>query len=84
MSAPSYHERLAALRAGRARYVPCSLAAIPADVTFHVPGANGGQIVEYAYGAIGRSEHDEGDPWMRVVDRSVSPEPRYYRLEVAQ
>ncbi len=48
-------------------------ASIPDAVRFDVPGRHQGQIVEYAFGGVGRYEHDDGAPFMRVTDRSLAP-----------
>lgn len=62
-------------------YVPCAKESIPDKVRFDVPRRNQGQTVEVAYGGFGRSEHDEGDLYKRVHDRSLGPEAfRYYKL----
>lgn len=62
-------------------YVQCQQADIPAGVRFHVPQRHQGQSIEVAYGGFDRAEHDEGDPYMRVLDRSIGPQAiTYYRL----
>ena len=53
------------------KYIPCSRADIPANVRFDTPRRNMGQIVEVSYGGFGAAEHDDGDPYMRVTDRSA-------------
>lgn len=63
------------------KYVRCSENDIPAGVRFDVPQRNAGQIVEIAYGGLGRAEHDEGDEYMRRHDRSLGPLAfEFYRL----
>lgn len=53
---------------------------VPTGVRFDTPARNQGQIVERAYGGFRKGEHDDDDPYMRVVDRSrpLDP-PKYYR-----
>ena len=52
------------------KYVKITADKIPDGVRFDVPQRNGGQIIEVAYGGFGRAEHDEGDKFMRIHDRS--------------
>lgn len=61
------------------KYEECSVRAIPDGVRFDVTRRNDGQIVEIAYGGFGAAEHGRGDPWMRIIDRSVGPGATYYR-----
>ena len=68
------------LENGTAEYIPCDLADIPNGVRFDVPRQNQGQIVEVAYGVIGRAPGERGDAWKSVTDRSISTTPKYYRL----
>lgn len=67
-------------------YVPCTLADIPAEVRFDVPGHNQGQIVEVAYGTFSVGEAGVGDPYQRVIDRSLGQDDptrvSYYRRVV--
>ena len=63
-----------------AKYVPIDASQIPDDVRFDIPRRNQGQIVLVAYGGDSRGEHDEGDPYMRVVDQSEGQEAAYYVL----
>ena len=60
--------------------VPIDASQIPDDVRFDIPRRNQGQIVLVAYGGYSRGEHDEGDPYMRVVDQSEGQEAAYYVL----
>lgn len=60
------------------QYEQCKEADIPAGVRFDVPRRQQGQIVEVAFGGRRRDEHDVGDPYKRVTDRSVG-EVTYYR-----
>mgnify|MGYP001578250302 CR=1 FL=1 len=55
---------------------------VPNAVRFDVPLRNQGQIIEIAYGGFGRAEHDDGDPYKRVHDRSDGT-ITYYRLAKA-
>lgn len=52
---------------------------LPEGVRFDVPMRNQGQIVEIAYGGFSRAEHGEGDPYMRVTNRSDNT-ISYYKL----
>jgi hypothetical protein len=61
------------------RYEECCEAAVPASVNFDVTPRNQGQTVEVAYGGFGRAEHDAGDPYKRITDRSTRS-VTYYRL----
>jgi len=62
------------------RWLACTIDDIPGAVRFDVPRRNQGQIVEVAYGTMGRAEADVGDPWKRVIDRcEVNAQPRYFR-----
>lgn len=61
------------------RYVPVAESAIPSGVRFDVPRRNQGQTVEVSYGDFGRSEHDRGDLYMRIEDRS-DRRVTYYQL----
>jgi len=64
----------------KGKYVRCNESDVPERVRFDVPRANQGQIVEIAYGGFGRYEHDVGDPYKRVIDRSIGPDAAiYYR-----
>jgi hypothetical protein len=61
-------------------YVVCDASDIPAGVRFDVPRRLQGQTVEVAYGGFDRAEHDDGDPYKRVTDRSIGPKATtYYR-----
>lgn len=60
-------------------YVEIRESEVPARVRFDVPGRLQGQIVEIAYGGWSRGEHDEGDPYQRVTDRSLVNSRRYYK-----
>jgi hypothetical protein len=51
---------------------------VPEGVRFDTPRRNQGQIVEVAYGTLGRAEAGSCDPYMEVIDRS-SGERRTYR-----
>lgn len=53
-----------------ANYIPCREIDVPEGVRFDVPRRHQGQIVEVAYGGWGRGEHDEGDEYRRVIDKS--------------
>lgn len=52
-------------------YVQIDPSLIPDKVRFDVPRRNQGQTVEVAYGGFDRSEHDEGDMYERITDRST-------------
>ena len=60
-------------------YIKVDEASVPGNIRFDVPGRNQGQIVEIAYGGWGRHEHDVGDPYQRVTDRS-DRSVQYYKL----
>ena len=64
-------------------YIEINEDQIPAGVRFDVPARNQGQIVEIAYGGYDRAEHDEGDPYQRVIDKSepvgTAARVRYFR-----
>ena len=62
------------------RYMQVDPKSIPAGVRFDIPGRNGGQMIEVAYGDFSRSEHGWGDRWRRVRNLSVGSDTRYYRL----
>jgi hypothetical protein len=63
-------------------YKEISQSEVPSTVRFDVPGSLGGQIVEVAYGGFRRSEHDHGDPYMRVTDQSAG-KVKFFRLKKA-
>jgi len=68
-----------------AKYVECGKGDVPGNVRFDVPARLAGQHVEVAYGGFGRAEHDEGDLYKRVTDRSIGPGAvAYYRLLVSE
>lgn len=63
------------------KYIRCEKRDIPTGVRFDVPRRNQGQAVEVAYGTFGRYEASNGDPYKRVLDRSIGPDAvTYYRL----
>lgn len=53
------------------RYVRTTADKIPEGVRFDTPRQNQGQIVEVQYGTHSRYEAGPGDPWKKVVDRSL-------------
>lgn len=61
------------------KYIEISASRIPGNVRFDVPRRNQGQHVEVAFGGFGRYEHDDGDQYKRIVDRSTG-RTTYYRL----
>ncbi len=63
----------------RADYEVIDRASIPDAVRFDVPGRYQGQGIEYAFGGFGRAEHDEGAPYMRVIDHGLAPHQAGYR-----
>lgn len=65
------------------KYVVCGQDCIPETVRFDVPGRYQGQTVEVAYGGYSRGEHDSGDPYKRVRDRSDG-RVTYYRWTTAE
>ena len=65
-------------------YIECRYVTIPADVRFDTPTRNQGQMIEVSYGGFCRSEHDDGDIYKRVVDRTnPHAAPTYYQLAKA-
>lgn len=67
----------------KTQYVPTTEAEIPAGLRFDVPLRLQGQTIERAYGGPmeQRGMHDDGAPYMRVLDRSVGSRAyRYWRL----
>jgi hypothetical protein len=65
------------------RYIECRESDIPAGVRFDVPRRHQGQIVEVAFGGFDRAEHDHGDPYKRITDRS-DRSVNYYKLTEAK
>lgn len=63
----------------RTRYVQCTAKDIPDGVHFDIPSYHQGQIIEVAYGCVGRSAGAEGDPYKRIRDLSDAS-TTYYRL----
>jgi hypothetical protein len=56
---------------------------VPNGVRFDVTLHRQGQMVEIAYGGYGRAEHDDGDPYRRIHDRSDGT-VTYWRREVSR
>ena len=61
-------------------YRPIDRAQIPEGVRFDVTQRNSGQAVEWAYGGFGRAEHDDGDLYLRITDRSSVDDVRYFKM----
>lgn len=62
------------------RYVRISESAVPEGVRFDCPRRNEGQMVLVEYGGFARREHDEGDEFKRVIDRSLGGKTTYFRM----
>lgn len=60
-------------------YIPCNVSDIPSGVRFDTPRVNQGQIVTTSYGGFDRSEHDHGDPYMRIADAGDRTEQYFVR-----
>lgn len=54
-------------------YVQIKAEQVPEGIRFDVPSRHQGQAEEVAFGGCSRTEHDAGDPYKRVTDRSVYP-----------
>lgn len=66
------------------KYIKCRESDVPDNVRFDTPRRHQGQIIEIQYGGFSRYEHDEGDPYKRVIDHSVGGSKTYYRRERGQ
>lgn len=53
-------------------YRPIEPAQLPAGLHWNTPRHHQGQIVEYEYGDHVAGPHDEGAPYLRVTDHSLS------------
>lgn len=62
-------------------YIPIDKGSVPERVRFDVPPQCQGQIVEVAFGGLDRSEHAEGAPYKRVIDRSDGATAYYALVE---
>jgi hypothetical protein len=60
-------------------YIRISEKEVPQGVRFDTVRRNQGQIIETSYGGFDRYEHDHGDPYMRVEDRSTRT-VEFYKL----
>lgn len=60
-------------------YAPCDEKDVPGNVRFGESPRHPNGIVTVEYGGFGRSAPDEGDPYKRVIDRSVGGGTTYYR-----
>ena len=54
------------------QYIECKETDIPRNVRFDTAERDQGQMVEVAYGTFGHGEAGPGDPYKRIVDRSVA------------
>jgi hypothetical protein len=55
----------------KTQYTPISEDKVPAGVRFDCPRRLQGQTIEREFGGFSRSEHDDGDLYMRVTDRTT-------------